>query len=57
VFEDKFLELFRLKRKKNSTIHFSSDIIFVIKSGIDDKWNMQHTETEFSLSPKERGMA
>jgi len=38
-------------------MHFSPDIIFVVKSGIDDKWNMQHKETEFLLSPKERGMA
>lgn len=36
MFEDRFLELFRLKRKKNSTLHFSPDIIFVIKSGMDD---------------------
>lgn len=42
VFEDKFLELCRLERRENSTMHFSPDIIFAIKLGIDDKWNMQH---------------
>jgi hypothetical protein len=57
VFEDKFIGLFRLKRKKNFIIHFSPDVAFVIKSRIDEISGTCSTHRQFLLSLKERRMA